>query len=119
MKTPQRSTIISVAAVVGWVVLTASVWAWALGFVVWHGAVVGAVLGPPVGICLGWLFTNASETGDLNGLRRLMYLLEPEFSMVVSDQTVVFPGEPGYSSSRLFRTAQTTSSCLVATPSLS
>ena len=33
--------------------------------------------------------------GDLSGLRRLMSLLGPEFSMVVSDQTGVFPGEPG------------------------
>ena len=32
---------------------------------------------------------------DLGGLRRLMSLLGPEFSMVVSDQTGVFPGEPG------------------------
>ena len=32
---------------------------------------------------------------DLSGLRRLMHLLGPEFSMVVSDQTGVFPGEPG------------------------
>ncbi len=32
---------------------------------------------------------------DLSGLRRLMSLLGPEFSMVVSDQTGVFPGEPG------------------------
>ena len=32
---------------------------------------------------------------DLGGLRRLMSLLGPEFSMVVSDLTGVFPGEPG------------------------
>ena len=32
---------------------------------------------------------------NLSGLRRLMSLLGPEFSMVVSDQTGVFPGEPG------------------------
>ena len=32
---------------------------------------------------------------DLTGLRRLMSLLGPEFSMVASDQTGVFPGEPG------------------------
>lgn len=32
---------------------------------------------------------------DLSGLRRIMSLLGPEFSMVVSDQTGVFPGEPG------------------------
>ena len=32
---------------------------------------------------------------DLSGLRRLMSLLGPEFSMVVSDLTGVFPGEPG------------------------
>ena len=32
---------------------------------------------------------------DLSGLRRLMSLLGPEFGMVVSDQTGVFPGEPG------------------------
>ena len=32
---------------------------------------------------------------DLSGLRRLMSLLGPEFSIVVSDQTGVFPGEPG------------------------
>ena len=32
---------------------------------------------------------------DLNGLRRLMPLLGPESSMVVSDQTGVFPGGPG------------------------
>ena len=32
---------------------------------------------------------------DLSGLRRLMSLLGPEFSMVVSDPTGVFPGEPG------------------------
>ena len=32
---------------------------------------------------------------DLSGLRRLISLLGPEFSMVVSDQTGVFPGEPG------------------------
>ena len=33
--------------------------------------------------------------GDLGGLRRLMSLLGPDFSLVVSDQTGVFPGEPG------------------------
>ena len=32
---------------------------------------------------------------DLTGLRRLMSLLGPEFDLVVSDQTGVFPGEPG------------------------
>ena len=32
---------------------------------------------------------------NLNGLRRLRSLFGPEFSMVVSDQTGVFPGEPG------------------------
>lgn len=32
---------------------------------------------------------------DLSGLQRLMSLLGPEFSLVVSDQTGVFPGEPG------------------------
>ena len=32
---------------------------------------------------------------DLSGLRRLMSLLKPEFSLVVSDLTGVFPGEPG------------------------
>ena len=32
---------------------------------------------------------------DLSGLRRLMSLLGSEFSLVVSDQTGVFPGEPG------------------------
>ncbi len=32
---------------------------------------------------------------DLSGLRRLMSLLGSEFSMVVSDLTGVFPGEPG------------------------
>lgn len=32
---------------------------------------------------------------DLSGLRQLMSLLGPEFSLVVSDQTGVFPGEPG------------------------
>ena len=32
---------------------------------------------------------------DLSGLRRLMDLLGPDFSLVVSDQTGVFPGEPG------------------------
>ena len=32
---------------------------------------------------------------DLGGLRRLMALLGPEFSMIVSDQTGVFPGESG------------------------
>ena len=32
---------------------------------------------------------------DLSGLRRLMSLLGPEFGMVVSDQTGVYPGEPG------------------------
>ncbi len=62
-----RSKLISVAAVAGWVVLTTSVWAWALGFVVWHGAVAGAVLGPPIGICLVWLLAEAEEMGDLSG----------------------------------------------------
>lgn len=32
---------------------------------------------------------------DLSGLQRLMSLLGPEFSLVVSDQTGVFPGESG------------------------
>ena len=32
---------------------------------------------------------------DLNGLRRLMKLLGPEFHLIVSDQTGKFPGEPG------------------------
>ena len=32
---------------------------------------------------------------DLSGLRRLMSLLGPEFSLIVSDQTGVFPGESG------------------------
>lgn len=32
---------------------------------------------------------------DLSGLRRLMSLLGPEFSLIVSDQTGVFPGEAG------------------------
>ena len=32
---------------------------------------------------------------DLSGLRRLMELLGPDFSLVVSDLTGVFPGEPG------------------------
>ena len=32
---------------------------------------------------------------DLSGLRRLMDLLGPDFGLVVSDQTGVFPGEPG------------------------
>jgi hypothetical protein len=32
---------------------------------------------------------------DLSGLRRLMSLLGPEFSMIVSDQTGKFPGEEG------------------------
>ena len=32
---------------------------------------------------------------DLSGLRRLMALLGPEFSMIVSDQTGLFPGESG------------------------
>ena len=32
---------------------------------------------------------------DLSGLQRLMSLLGPDYSMVVSDQTGVFPGEPG------------------------
>ena len=32
---------------------------------------------------------------DLSGLQRLMSLLGPDFSLVVSDMTGVFPGEPG------------------------
>ena len=32
---------------------------------------------------------------NLDGLKRLMSLLGPEFSLVVSDMTGVFPGEPG------------------------
>ena len=32
---------------------------------------------------------------DLSGLRQLMELLGPDFSLVVSDLTGVFPGEPG------------------------
>ena len=32
---------------------------------------------------------------DLSGLRKLMSLLGPEFTLIVSDQTGAFPGEPG------------------------
>ncbi len=32
---------------------------------------------------------------DLNGLKRLMGLLGPDFGMIVSDKTGTFPGEPG------------------------
>ncbi|MHC4550173.1 MAG: exonuclease/endonuclease/phosphatase family protein [Planctomycetota bacterium] len=49
---------------------------------------------------------------DLSGLRRLKGLIGPEFGMIVSDKTGVFPGEPGvgerlgfvYNRSRVHRT---------------
>ena len=41
------------------------------------------------------LLTVQEIMDNLSGLRRLRSLLGPEFSMVVSDQTGVFPGEPG------------------------
>ena len=50
MKNLQRSTLIRVAVYGGFVVLAASIWAWALGFEPWHGAVVGAVLGLAFGV---------------------------------------------------------------------
>ena len=69
----KSSTLIGVAAVGGWVALTCSLWAWALGFVVWHGAVVGVLLVPPVGICLFWLATSTSTENDgLAGLHGLL-----------------------------------------------
>ena len=50
MKYLRRSTFIRIAVYGGMVVLAASVWAWSLGFAMWHGAVVGAILGLAVGI---------------------------------------------------------------------
>ena len=52
MKNLQLTTVIILAALGGWGVLTGSAWAWALGFVVWHGAGAGVFLVPLVGICL-------------------------------------------------------------------
>ena len=47
-------------------------------------------------ICRSFDLLAVQEIMDnLSGLRRLMSLLGPEFSMVVSDQTGVFPREPG------------------------
>ena len=47
-------------------------------------------------VCRSFDLLAVQEIMDnLSGLRRLMSLLGPEFSMVVSDQTGVFPGEPG------------------------
>ena len=47
-------------------------------------------------VCRGFDLLAVQEImDDLSGLRRLMSLLGPEFSLVVSDLTGVFPGEPG------------------------
>ena len=47
-------------------------------------------------VCRSFDLLTVQEIMDnLSGLRRLRSLLGPEFSMVVSDQTGVFPGEPG------------------------
>ena len=54
------TTIIRVTLYGGVVVLAASVWAWALGFAVWHGAVVGAILGLAAGI-----FLDGNDEGAL------------------------------------------------------
>jgi len=48
------------------------------------------------GICRSFDLVAVQEImDDLSGLRRLMSLLGPEFSLVVSDMTGVFPSEPG------------------------
>ena len=47
-------------------------------------------------VCSSFDLLAVQEIMDnLSGLRRLMSLFGPEFSIVVSDQTGVFPGEPG------------------------
>ena len=47
-------------------------------------------------VCRSFDLLSVQEIMDyLSGLRRLTSLLGPEFSMVVSDLTGVFPGEPG------------------------
>ena len=62
------STLIRVVVYGGFVVLAATIWAWALGFAAWHGAVVGAVLGLAVGISLDRMMRVLWEPGDLSSM---------------------------------------------------
>ena len=62
------TTIIRVALYGGVVILAASVWAWALGLAVWHGAVVGAVLGLTAGILLDGMMRELWESQDLSSM---------------------------------------------------
>jgi len=52
MRIIRYSTLIRVLVYGDFVVLFASIWAWALGLAVWHEAVAGAVLGLGAGIFL-------------------------------------------------------------------
>ena len=52
----------------GLVVLAASIWAWAVGFAVWYGAIVGVVLGLAAGIFLDSMMRDLWEPGDLSSM---------------------------------------------------
>ena len=70
MRYPRRSTLIKVAVYGGVVVLAATVWAWALGFAAWHGAVAGAVLELAFGVFADSFMEILGDAGDLRGLAR-------------------------------------------------
>ena len=52
MKHVRHSTLIRIVVYGGAVVIATSVWAWALGFPMWHGAIIGGALGLTTGIFL-------------------------------------------------------------------
>lgn len=67
------STLIRVPVYGGVVVLASSVWAWALGFAVWHGAVAGAVLGIVLGVLMDMFMQEFDGADDLRGLARFVF----------------------------------------------
>ncbi len=73
MKSLRYSTLIRVAVYGGLVVLAASIWAWALGFAMWHGASVGAVLGLAFGVLVD-KFMEGIDGGseDFTGMFRFV-----------------------------------------------
>lgn len=58
----------------GLVVLAATVWAWALGFTVWNGVVVGGVLGLAVGIVMDLMMRSIWDQGELSSVGFAMFL---------------------------------------------
>lgn len=73
MKTLRRSTLIRIAVYGGLVFLAATIWAWALGFAAWHGAVAGAVLGLPFGVLVGRFMEAFGGAADHASLIRFAH----------------------------------------------